>query len=144
MSASGSMVSARAIEHKAKPRRGATLRGFFFCVGALPYQLSTDAIIPQPRSHMQAQNDKFPMSPRPPAGSFRDSPQTVVGIRNPRPPRPCETGRILIYSWCCPSHSGNREEVGNLADLINFLLAVAASIVGHYVCKWLDSRRKGK
>lgn len=28
--------------------------------------------------------------------------------------------------------------------LYNFLLAVGASVVGYYVCKWLDGQRKGK
>lgn len=28
--------------------------------------------------------------------------------------------------------------------LYNFLLGVAASVVGYYVCKWLDVQGKGK
>lgn len=28
--------------------------------------------------------------------------------------------------------------------LHTFLLSVVASIVGYYVCKWLDEQRKGK
>jgi hypothetical protein len=37
-----------------------------------------------------------------------------------------------------------QREVSNLANLMNFLLAVIASIVGYYVCKWLDGPSKGK
>jgi hypothetical protein len=43
-----------------------------------------------------------------------------------------------------PFSSGNRLEVSGLEALINFLLAVEASVVGYYVCKWLDRWRKGK
>ena len=28
--------------------------------------------------------------------------------------------------------------------LVNFLVAVAAQITANYLCKWLDSHRKGK
>lgn len=31
-----------------------------------------------------------------------------------------------------------------MGDLYNFLLAVGASVIGYYICKWLDSQRKGK
>jgi hypothetical protein len=37
-----------------------------------------------------------------------------------------------------------QREVSDLDLLINFLLAVTASIVGYYVCKWLDGQSKGK
>jgi hypothetical protein len=37
-----------------------------------------------------------------------------------------------------------QREVTYMNELHEFLLAVAASIVGYYVCKWLDSRRKGR
>jgi hypothetical protein len=42
------------------------------------------------------------------------------------------------------THSGNRGEVGDLTEVINFLLAVIAGIVSHYVCKWLDGQSKGQ
>lgn len=29
-------------------------------------------------------------------------------------------------------------------NIIGFFLSVAASVVGYYICKWLDRHRKGK
>ena len=31
-----------------------------------------------------------------------------------------------------------------LSRLVNFLVAVAAQVTANYLCKWLDSHRKGK
>ena len=43
------------------------------------------------------------------------------------------------------SHSGNRREVDTMDTiLINFIVAVAAQVAATYLCKWLDSHRKGK
>ena len=43
------------------------------------------------------------------------------------------------------SHSGNRGEVSSMqAILTDFLVAVAAQVTAYYLCKWLDSYRKGK
>lgn len=42
-------------------------------------------------------------------------------------------------------YSGNREEVSNMSSLFNsFLVTVGANVVSYYICKWLDSYRKGK
>ena len=42
-------------------------------------------------------------------------------------------------------YSGNRGEVSNMASLFNsFLVTVAANVVSYYICKWLDSHRKGR
>ena len=32
----------------------------------------------------------------------------------------------------------SRKEVGAIAYIVDFLLAVAASVVAYYICKWLD------
>lgn len=38
-------------------------------------------------------------------------------------------------------HSGSRGEVGSLYDIfVGFFVSVGASVVGHYICKWLDRR----
>ena len=29
-------------------------------------------------------------------------------------------------------------------NLINFIVTVGANVVAYYICKWLDSQRKGK
>lgn len=31
-----------------------------------------------------------------------------------------------------------------MAEVLNFLLAVVASVVGSYISKWFDSKRKGR
>ena len=40
-------------------------------------------------------------------------------------------------------HSDNRKEVMSVDNLTAFFLSVAASIVGYYICKWLDRNDKG-
>jgi len=41
--------------------------------------------------------------------------------------------------------TGIREEVSAMSSLIcNFLVTVGANVVSYYICKWLDSYRKGK
>ena len=40
--------------------------------------------------------------------------------------------------------TGSREEVNAVENLIEFLVAVGASIVGSYVSKWLDRHRNGR
>ena len=35
------------------------------------------------------------------------------------------------------------EEVNSAMELYNFILAVGASIVAYYICKWLDGQGKG-
>ena len=45
---------------------------------------------------------------------------------------------ILCYTYLAALlYSGNREEV-------SFLVTVGANVVSYYICKWLDSYRKGK
>ncbi len=39
-----------------------------------------------------------------------------------------------------PWQQGGGEEMGALTD---FLMAVAASVIGHYICKWFDCHHKG-
>ena len=43
-----------------------------------------------------------------------------------------------------PPYTGNRKGVEKLEFLIDFILAVGASIAAHYVSKWLDRHHKGK
>ena len=53
--------------------------------------------------------------------------------------RLCYTGGAALL------HSGNRREVDTMDTiLINFIVAVAAQVAATYLCKWLDSHRKGK
>ena len=44
-----------------------------------------------------------------------------------------------------PSNSGPviGKEVKGMAEVLNFLLAVAASVVGYHISKWLDSKHTG-
>ena len=57
-------------------------------------------------------------------------------------------GNIEIYVFFCynsyvvVSYSGNREEVIALSNLTSFLVSIGASIVGYYICKWLDGDNK--
>lgn len=53
---------------------------------------------------------------------------------------------ILCYTYLAALlYSGNREEVSNMSSLFNsFLVTVGANVVSYYICKWLDSYRKGK
>ena len=48
----------------------------------------------------------------------------------------------LLYFFCCSLQSGNRKEVCQLKLFFSFLCAVAAEVVGYYLCKWLDAHRK--
>lgn len=53
---------------------------------------------------------------------------------------------ILCYTYLAALlYSGNREEVNAMNSLISsFLVTVGANVVSYYICKWLDSYRKGK
>lgn len=53
---------------------------------------------------------------------------------------------ILCYTYpAALLYSGNREKVSNMSSLFNsFLVTVGANVVSYYICKWLDSYRKGK
>ena len=48
------------------------------------------------------------------------------------------------YTYAALLQSGNREEVIALSNLTSFLVSIGASIVGYYICKWLDRHSKGK
>ena len=51
----------------------------------------------------------------------------------------CYTGITALLQ------TGIREEVSAMSSLIcNFLVTVGANVVSYYICKWLDSYRKGK
>ena len=51
----------------------------------------------------------------------------------------CYTGIAALLQ------TGIREEVSVMSSLIcNFLVTVGANVVSYYICKWLDSYRKGK
>lgn len=42
-------------------------------------------------------------------------------------------------------YSGNREGVSKMNSLFSsFLVTVGANVVSYYICKWLDSHRKGR
>ena len=53
---------------------------------------------------------------------------------------------LLCYTGIAAlTYSGNREGVCKMDSLFNsFLVTVAANVVSYYICKWLDSHRKGK
>ena len=36
-----------------------------------------------------------------------------------------------------------KEVIAMLEAILNFLLAVAAGVIGTYICKWLDDHNKG-
>lgn len=50
----------------------------------------------------------------------------------------------MIELLCCPSLYWQQEGGEKLEFLIDFILAVGASIAAHYVSKWLDRHHKGK
>ena len=53
--------------------------------------------------------------------------------------------RICYTKDAALLHSGNRREVSRMIDIFtNFIVAVAAQVTANYLCKWLDSHRKGK
>ena len=53
--------------------------------------------------------------------------------------------RICYTKNAAPLHSGNRREVSRMIDIFtNFIVAVAAQVAATYLCKWLESHRKGK
>lgn len=41
---------------------------------------------------------------------------------------------------CPPWQQGGGEEMTVLAD---FIMAIVASVIGYYICKWLDRHHKG-
>lgn len=53
---------------------------------------------------------------------------------------------LLCYTIIAAlTYSGNREWVCKMDSLFNsFLVTVVANVVSYYICKWLDSHRKGK
>ena len=53
---------------------------------------------------------------------------------------------LLCYTGIAAlTYSGNREGVCKMDSLFNsFLVTVGANVVSYYICKWLDSHRKGK
>ena len=61
----------------------------------------------------------------PPSNSFKASTTVPSSEDNCRPPPQ-------------PSYSFQRKEVTYLEYIIAFLISVLASVVGYYICKWLD------
>ena len=52
---------------------------------------------------------------------------------------PLFLSKPVIYFQCCPAHSGNRKGVSQVADILtNLIVAVGASVIAYYICKWLD------
>ena len=51
----------------------------------------------------------------------------------------------MLYWLCCPSPFWEQKEVSRMIDIFtNFIVAVAAQVAATYLCKWLESHRKGK
>ena len=51
---------------------------------------------------------------------------------------------ILVSLPCFPNLATERGRVTVNAVLTNFIVTVGANVVAYYICKWLDSQRKGK
>ena len=64
-----------------------------------------------------------------------------------RPNSPGESFAVNFFhyvKWPGEHNKGSREEVNAVENLIDFLVAVGASIAGNYVSKWLDRHRRGR
>ena len=48
------------------------------------------------------------------------------------------------YDFAALPPPSNGKEVKRMAELLDFLLAVAANVLSCYICKWLDGWRKGR
>ena len=64
----------------------------------------------------------------------------------PRFDKVCVPFAAVLYWYRCPSpnwhqRGGERHESSLIC---NFLVTVGANVVSYYICKWLDSYRKGK
>ena len=52
---------------------------------------------------------------------------------------PLFLSKPVLYFQCCPAHSGNRKGVSQVVDILtNLIVAVGASVIARYICKWLD------
>lgn len=52
---------------------------------------------------------------------------------------PLFLSKSMVYLLCCPTHSGNRKGVPQVAEIVTSLIvAVGANVIAHYICKWLD------
>ena len=57
----------------------------------------------------------------------------------------CNTLSDMLYWLCCPSPFWQQKGVDTMDTILtNFLVAVAAQVAAHFLCKWLESHRKGK
>lgn len=57
----------------------------------------------------------------------------------------CNTLSDMLYWLCCPSPFWQQKGVDIMDTILtNFLVAVAAQVAAHFLCKWLESHRKGK
>ena len=57
----------------------------------------------------------------------------------------CNTLSDMLYWLCCPSPFWQQKGVDTMETILtNFLVAVAAQVAAHFLCKWLESHRKGK
>ena len=70
-------------------------------------------------------------------------------IVRPCPIRTLEFEIAQIVEWCYNSNvaqlrpckwEGGESMTG---EILNFFLAVGASVIGYYICKWLDRPRRG-
>ena len=51
----------------------------------------------------------------------------------------------MLYWLCCPSPFWQQKGVDTMDTILtNFLVAVAAQVAAHFLCKWLERHRKGK
>ena len=51
-------------------------------------------------------------------------------------------GWIWYNRLVVTSQSGNRKGVLALTVLTSFVLSIIASVIAHYICKWLDRKKK--
>lgn len=66
------------------------------------------------------------------------------GGRQILPGSPASIVELWYHEFAALLQTGGREKVNAAENLIEFLVAVGASIVGSYVGKWLDRHRKGR
>lgn len=57
----------------------------------------------------------------------------------------CEMSKLMVFCKCRPSDSIKMgKEVILMNEIISFILSVAANVVAHCICKWLDEQFKGR
>ena len=49
----------------------------------------------------------------------------------------------LWYNWkCYRPNTGNRKGASKIEILAVLMITVMANVTSHYICKWLDSKKK--